>query len=60
MLIEIHTFSLKKMHVKISSGEAGGVLPQSAGYEFDPRRVHGNLSVPCWVYMRFPVPEHQN
>ena len=29
-------------------------------YEFDPRRVHDNLSVPLWVYMRFPVPEHQN
>ena len=28
--------------------------------EFDPRRVHDNLSVPLWVYMRFPVPEHQN
>ena len=28
--------------------------------EFDPRRVHNNLSVPLWVYMRFPVPEHQN
>ena len=22
--------------------------------------VHDNLSVPLWVYMRFPVPEHQN
>ena len=28
--------------------------------EFNPRRVHDNLSVPLWVYMRFPVPEHQN
>ena len=35
-------------------------LPQSGGREFDPRRVHDNLSVPLWVYMRFPVPEHQN
>ena len=36
------------------------VLPQSGGSEFDPRRVHDNLSVPLWVYMHFPVPEHQN
>ena len=36
------------------------VLPQSGGREFDPRRVHDNLSVPLWVYMRFPVPAHQN
>ena len=35
-------------------------LPQSGGLEFDPRRVHDNLSVPLWVYMRFSVPEHQN
>ena len=35
-------------------------LPQSGGREFDPRRVHDNLSVPLWVYMRFPVPEHQH
>ena len=35
-------------------------LPQSGGREFYPRRVHDNLSVPLWVYMRFPVPEHQN
>ena len=35
-------------------------LPQSGGREFDPRRVHDNLSVPLWVYMRFPVPKHQN
>ena len=35
-------------------------MPQSGGREFDPRRVHDNLSVPLWVYMRFPVPEHQN
>ena len=35
-------------------------LPQCGGREFDPRRVHDNLSVPLWVYMRFPVPEHQN
>ena len=34
-------------------------LLQSGGREFDPRRVHENLSVPLWVYMRFPVPEHQ-
>ena len=34
--------------------------PQSGGREFDPRLVHDNLSVPLWVYMRFPVPEHQN
>ena len=35
-------------------------LPQSEGREFDPRRVHDNLSVPLWVYMRFPEPEHQD
>ena len=35
-------------------------LPQSGGREFDPRRVHDNLSVPLWVYMPFPVLEHQN
>ena len=35
-------------------------LPQSEGLEFDPHRVHDNLSVPLWVYMRFSVPEHQN
>ena len=35
-------------------------LPQPEGREFDPRRVHDNLSVPLWVYLRFPVPEHQN
>ena len=35
-------------------------LPQSGGRELDPRLVHDNLSVPLWVYMRFPVPEHQN
>ena len=35
-------------------------LPQSVGSEFDPRRVHDNLSVPLWVNMLFPVPEHQN
>ena len=34
-------------------------LPQSGGREFDPRRVHDNLSVPLWVYMRFPMPEYQ-
>ena len=27
-------------------------LPQSGGREFDPRRVHANLSVPLRVYMR--------
>ena len=26
-----------------------------SGFEFNPRRVHDNLSVPLWVYMRFPV-----
>ena len=36
------------------------VLPQTGGREFDPLRVHDNLSIPLWVYMRFPVPEHQN
>ena len=36
------------------------VLPQSGGREFNPRRVHDNLSVPLWVYVRFPVPEHHN
>ena len=35
-------------------------LPQSGGHEFDPRRVYDNLSVPFWVNVRFPVPEHQN
>ena len=35
-------------------------LPQSGGHKFDPRRVHDNLSVPLWVNMRFPVPEHHN
>ena len=25
-----------------------------------PRRGHDNLSIPLWVYMCFPVPEHQN
>ena len=35
-------------------------LTHSGGREFDPRRVHDNLSVPLWVYMHFPVPEHQN
>ena len=35
------------------------LLPQSGGREFDPRRVHGNLSVPVWAYMRFPVSEHR-
>ena len=35
-------------------------LPQFGGCEFDPRRVHDNLSVPLWVYMRFPVPKHQH
>ena len=39
---------------------AAGELPQSGGREFDPRWVQDNLSVPLWVYMRFPVPEHQN
>ena len=36
------------------------VLPQSGGRKLNPRRVHDNLSVPLWVYMRFPVPDHQN
>ena len=36
------------------------VLPQSGGNEFNPRWVQDNLSVPLRVYMRFPVPEHQN
>ena len=35
-------------------------LPQSGGRGFEPHRVHDNLSVPLWVYMRFPVSEHQN
>ena len=34
-------------------------FPQSGGREFDPHRVHDHLSVPLWVNMRFPVPEHQ-
>ena len=37
-----------------------GSWSQSGGREFDPRRVHDDLSVPLWVYMRFPVPEYQN
>ena len=36
------------------------VLPQSGGSEIDPRWAHDILSVPLWVYMRFPVPEHYN
>ena len=36
------------------------VLLQSGGCEFKPRGVHDNLSAHLWVYMRFPVPEHQN
>ena len=36
------------------------VLPQSGRREFNPHRIHDNLSVLLWVYMRFPVPEHQN
>ena len=35
-------------------------LPQPGGREFDLHRVHDNLSVPLWIYMRFPAPEHQN
>ena len=35
-------------------------FPQSGGRECDPRRVHDDSSVPLWVDMRFPVPEHQN
>ena len=35
-------------------------LPQSGGREFDPRWVQDYLSVPLWVNIRFPVPEHQN
>ena len=35
-------------------------LPHSGGCEFDPHRVDDNLSVPLWVYMCFPVPEHHN
>ena len=33
---------------------------QSGGREFDPRRIHDNLSVPLWFHMCFPLPEHQN
>ena len=36
------------------------VLPRSGGREFNPRRVHDNLSFSLWVCMRFPLPEHQN
>ena len=46
--------------VKRAGQLAVAELPQSGGREFDPRLVHDNLSVPLWVYMRFPVPEHQN
>ena len=38
---------------------AGGVA-SVGGREFDPRRVHDTISVPLWVYVRFPVQEHQN
>ena len=38
---------------------AGGVA-SVGGREFDPRRVHDTISVPLWVYARFPVQEHQN
>ena len=34
-------------------------LPQFGDRVFDPRRVQDNLSVPLWVNLRFPVPEHQ-
>ena len=34
-------------------------LPQRGGRGFEPRRVHDDLSVPLWVYIRFPVPEHR-
>ena len=36
-----------------------GELPQSGGREFDPRWVHDNISVPLWVYMPFPLPQHE-
>ena len=36
------------------------VVPQPGGSEFDPHWVHGNLSIPLWVYMRFCMPELQN
>ena len=29
---------------------------QPGDREFNPRRIHDNLSVPLWVYMCFPVP----
>ena len=35
-------------------------LPLSGGREFDPRRVQDHLSVPLWVNMHFPVPDHLN
>ena len=36
------------------------VLLQFGGREFNPRPVHDDLPVLLWVYMSFPVPEHQN
>ena len=36
------------------------VLTQSGGFEFNLHRIHDNSSVPLWVYMSFPVPQHQN
>ena len=39
---------------------AAGGVGQSGSREFDPRRVHDNWSLPFWIYMRFPLPEHQN
>ena len=74
ILSEPHTFSFKKMHLKMSSGRwrpfclglnvltfemlymPSFTIPQSGGSEFDPWWVHNSL----WVYMWFPVPEHQN
>ena len=39
---------------------AAGGVSQSGSSEFDLRWVHDNLSVLSWVYVRFPVPEHQD
>ena len=59
MSLELRFFYAISVAWSVRAGQLAE-LPQSGGREFDPRRVHDNLSVPLWVYMRFPVPEHQN
>ena len=41
------------------SERAGQLAAGSVCHGFDPRHVNDNLSVPLWVYMRFPVTKHQ-